>query len=219
MGKLIVLEAGDGSGKETQTNLLYERLQKDGVSCKKITFPNYQSDSSAPVKMYLSGQLGKHIEDISAYEASVLFAVDRFASYRAIWKNFYDTHDIILADRYVTSNFIHQGIKLSKDERKKFIAWLENFEYEILHLPRPDKVIFLDMPSEISDQLLKNRFGEKDLHEQNKNYLHACHKLYQEIATEFSWEKISCVDQHQKLRSPEEISQDVYKVVQTLLKK
>jgi len=147
-GKLIIIESGaDASGKATQTNKLYERLVQEGYKVKKITFPNYDSDSSALVKMYLNGDFGKDPNDVSPYVASTFYAVDRFASYRTEWGQAYNDGWIILADRYTTSNMVHQAAKIKDmEEKDRFLDWLWNFEFEIYKLPVPDCVIFLDMP-------------------------------------------------------------------------
>ena len=175
-GKLIIIEAGDGCGKATQTKLLYDRLNQAGYKVKKIEYPDYESPACTPVKMYLQGEFGGHVDDVNAYAASVLFAVDRYASYRMKWKKDYEEGTIILADRYTTSNMVHQAVKIEDSKmRDEFLSWLWDTEFTKMGLPVPDKVIFLNMPPDISNKLIDNRAKKdnrkKDIHEQDKNYL------------------------------------------------
>ena len=139
---LIAIDGTDASGKATQTALLAQRLKGDGINVLEVSYPNYNSPSSGPVKMYLEGALGKKAEDTDAYAASVLFAVDRFASFRAEWKEFYERDDyVILLNRYTTANAVHQLSKIDDEaEKEKFIDWLFDFEYRLLGIPAPDLV-------------------------------------------------------------------------------
>ena len=195
---LIAIDGTDASGKATQTALLAQRLRDEGKNVIEISYPNYDSPSSGPVKMYLEGKLGKTAGDTDAYAASVLFAVDRFASFRAEWKEFYDRDDhIILLNRYTTANAVHQLSKIDDvSEKEKFLEWLFDFEYGLLKIPSPDLVIYLEMPTEISLALLEKRCDDtgasKDIHEEDKNHLsksrdaaiYACEKL--------GWHRITC---------------------------
>ena len=156
MGKLIAVEGLDASGKATQSALLCEYLAREGVSYQQVSFPQYDSPSSALVRMYLSGQLGS-LEEIGAYAASSFFAVDRYASFRTGWKVAYDRGEVIVADRYTTSNASHQASKLPQEQWEEYLDWLEDFEYGRLGLPRPDGVIFLDMHPHTSRKLLLQR--------------------------------------------------------------
>ena len=157
-GKLIIIEAGDGCGKATQTKLLYDRLNQAGYKVKKVEYPDYESPACTPVKMYLQGEFGGHVDDVNAYAASVLFAVDRYASYRMKWKKDYEEGTIILADRYTTSNMVHQAVKIEdRKMRDEFLSWLWDTEFTKMGLPVPDKVIFLNMPPDISNKLIDNR--------------------------------------------------------------
>ena len=211
-GKLFVIEAGDGSGKATQTRKLFERLTAEGQMVKQVSFPDYASPSSALVKMYLHGDFGSHADDIDAYAASTFYAVDRYASFRMNWKKFYDAGDIILADRYTTSNMVHQAVKISDDiERDKFLDWLDDFEYGKLKLPRPDLVIFLDMPPEVSEKLIKER-NRTDIHEKDFDYLRRCYVAYKEIARKFNWVTIKC-SIGENPRTIEEIHEDIFSVL------
>ena len=181
-GKLIIIEAGDGCGKATQTKLLYDRLNQAGYKVKKIEYPDYESPACTPVKMYLQGEFGGHVDDVNAYAASVLFAVDRYASYRMKWKKDYEEGTIILADRYTTSNMVHQAVKIEDSKmRDEFLSWLWDTEFTKMGLPVPDKVIFLNMPPDISNKLIDNRAKKdnrkKDIHEQDKNYLEKYKKM------------------------------------------
>ena len=209
-GKLIVIEAGDGSGKATQTKLLFDHLKAEGLPVRQISFPDYESPSSSLVKMYLKGDFGKHADDVDAYAASTFYAVDRYASFKMKWKQFYDAGEIILADRYVTSNMVHQAVKIADDiKRNEFLDWLDDFEYVKLKLPRPDLVIFLDMPPAISEKLIKERKRE-DIHEKDFDYLHRCYDSYKELANKFNWVVINCSDGKEP-RTIEEIHKDIIK--------
>ena len=220
-GKLIILEAGDGSGKATQTKMLCDHLARDGRRVHRIEFPDYASDSSALVRMYLSGAFGGHADDVNAYAASTFFAVDRYASYRTKWKTWYDAGDIILADRYTTSNMVHQAVKL-KDaaEREAFLAWLEDFEYQKLGLPAPDTVIFLDMAPDVANRLIAARAKaagtKEDIHEKDKAYLAKCHGAYLALAEKYGWQRVVCSKDGEP-RKIEDIHQDVYAAVSTTL--
>lgn len=213
-GTLIVLEGIDGSGKETQASLLEKKLKEKGREVMHISFPDYKSPSSALVKMYLKGDFGKNPEDVNPYAASLFYAVDRFASYRMKWKDFYQKGGIIIADRYTTSNMVHQMTKYeNKKERKDFLSWLEKTEYEELELPVPDLVILLDIPLTVSENLVKERArqgGSMDIHEQHLGYLRKCHDAYQELVSLYGWKRIPCTEEG-KLRTIEDIGKDVEK--------
>lgn len=219
-GKLIILEAGDASGKETQTRLLYERLLSEGRNVTRVSFPDYESDSSALVKMYLRGDFGAQAADVDAYAASAFFAVDRYASFHRKWGEAYRRGGVILSDRYTTSNLAHQAVKLDNEKaRREYFSWLEDFEYIRLGLPRPDLVVFLDMPPEASDCLLAARAkeaGTADIHEKDKNYLHRVHEAYAEAARLFGWTRVAC-GKGATPRKPEDIADDVYRAVLPVL--
>lgn len=213
-GTLIVLEGIDGSGKETQASFLEKKLKEKGREVMHISFPDYESPSSALVKMYLKGDFGKNPEDVNPYAASLFYAVDRFASYRMKWKDFYQKGGIIIADRYTTSNMVHQMTKYEdKKARKDFLSWLEKTEYEELELPVPDLVILLDIPLRVSENLVKERArqgGSMDIHEQHLDYLRKCHDAYQELVNLYGWKRIPCTEEG-KLRTIEDIGKDVEK--------
>ena len=204
MGKLFVIEGTDGSGKQTQFNLLKEHFEKEKIEFKTVSFPNYDSPSSSLVKMYLAGEFGKNAKDVNAYIASTFYAVDRYATFQKTYKEFYDNGGIIIADRYTTSNMIHQAGKISnKEERKNFLEWLYNFEFTLYGLPIPNKVFFLNMPPEYSKILMKNRKNkitqseEKDIHEIDSKHLLDSYNAACELATEYNWNEIICVKNNQ----------------------
>lgn len=219
-GKLIVLEGIDGSGKETQSNLLEKKLKEKGRKVMHISFPDYESPSSALVKMYLKGDFGRNPEDVNPYAASLFYAVDRFASYRMKWKDFYEKGGIVIADRYTTSNMVHQMTKYEDEvKRKDFLSWLEKTEYGELELPRPDLVILLDIPLAVSENLVKERAkkgGSMDIHEQHLDYLRKCHDAYRQLVALYHWKRIPCTEEG-RLRSIEDIGKDVEKAVAAVM--
>ena len=211
-GKLIVFEGIDGSGKATQAALLAQALQAEHIPVMQVTFPDYDSESSALVKMYLRGDFGSDPSAVNPYAASLFYALDRFASYRMKWKAFYEKGGVVIADRYTTSNMVHQMTKYDETEqRDAFVDWLEKTEYEELELPRPDAVILLDIPLSVSKELVCRRAalgGSMDIHEQHMEYLEKCYYAYQALIQRYGWKKISCMD-GKLLRSPEDIAGEV----------
>ena len=220
-GTLIVLEGIDGSGKETQSALLEKKLRQEKKEVMHVSFPDYDSPSSSLVKMYLKGDFGRDPSDVNPYAASLFYAVDRFASYRMKWKSFYEKGGIIIADRYTTSNMVHQMTKYEDAEkREEFLSWLEKTEYEELELPRPDLVILLDIPLSVSEGLVKKRAlqgGSMDIHEQHLDYLKKCCDAYQELVDRYGWKRISCT-RDGKLRSIEAIGIDVAQAAAAVMK-
>lgn len=220
---LIVIEGVDCSGKETQTENLYNNLKNEGRKVMRISFPDYESESSSLVKMYLRGDFGKSAYDVNPYTASAFFAVDRFASYKTKWGN--ELEDgVVVADRYVTSNMVHQASKMKTDaEKEEYINWLYDFEYEKLGLPKPDMVIFLDMPPEISAKLnaeRKNKItGEavKDIHESDLSYLKASYDNAHFVAAHQNWHRINCAP-NGNLRTIEDISKEILLAVKEKIK-
>ena len=212
MGKLIVIEGLDGSGKSTQLELLPAALEKKGINCRTVSFPDYESDSSALIKMYLNGQFGDKPTDVNAYAASAFYAVDRFASYKTNWGDFYNNGGTVIAGRYVTSNAVHQTSKLDKSQWKDFLDWLYDFEYNTISIPAPNKVIFLDMPTEVSQKLLRNRYegddSKKDIHEKDKAYLDRCREAALFTAQYSGWSIINCGENGQP-RSVRDIAEDI----------
>ncbi|WP_455630481.1 dTMP kinase [Megamonas sp.] len=220
-GKLIIIEAGDGSGKATQTKLLYDALIGMGKNVMKVEYPDYASEACAPVKMYLRGEFGGHADDVNAYAASLFFAVDRYASYRKKWKKAYEDGAIILADRYTTSNMVHQAVKIQDEkEREKFLHWLWDTEFVKMGLPVPDKVIFLNMPADLSGRLIDDRAQKtktaKDIHEKDAAYLARCHEVYEQMAQKYGWDVVNCAENGQ-LRSIEAIHRDVMACIEKYL--
>ena len=221
MSYLIALDGTDASGKATQTALLEKRLSDDGFSVRTVSFPDYDSPSSGPLKMYLEGKLGKDPNDTSAYAASVLFAVDRFASFRSQWRDFYEKPDgVILLNRYTTSNAVHQGGKLPPEQRGAFYRWLYDLEYEKLGLPEPSLVLWLDMPVALSEQLMRareSRTGTKaDIHERDEDYLLRCRAVAREAAEHGGWTHIDC-SRGGALRRVEDIHEEIYRYVKACL--
>lgn len=196
MSKLIIIEGLDGSGKSTQTALIEKTFDEKKIAYRKIKLPDYDSPSSALVKMYLCGDFGKEAGDVNAYAASAFYAVDRYASYKTDWKNDYLNKEIILADRYATSNYIYQMEKLPKEQWDNYLAWAEDFEYNKIDIPRPDLVIYLDMPIEISQMLMTGRYNgdenRKDVHERDIDFLHRCRAAALYAAKKQNWHVINC---------------------------
>ncbi len=196
VGRIAVLEGLDGSGKSTQFEMLDKYLTDKGIRHRSISFPDYDNESSALVKLYLSGRIGSSPSDVNAYAASSFYAVDRYVSYRRFWEQDYKSGAFISAARYVTSNCIYQMTKLPEEQWDAYIEWLEDYEYERLGLPRPDCVIFLDMPIEISQKLMSTRYNgdetKKDIHEADVSYLHACRRAALFTAERCGWKLIAC---------------------------
>lgn len=219
MGILIAIDGVDASGKQTQTELLYERLKKENKRVRKISFPAYDKPSSVLVKQYLSGEYGKNAKDVNAYAASVLFAADRFSTYRTDWINDFKDDTIIIADRYVSSNMIHQAGKIEDTkEKEKFLDWISDLEFKKFELPEPTVTIFLDMPTEYGIKLMEKRnnkiTGEekKDIHEADRKYLEASYKNACFVAKKFGWETVSCVKDGQ-IRTFEDINDEIYQII------
>ena len=223
MGKLIVIEGTDSSGKETQTKRLFEKLEEKGLKVKKISFPNYDSPACEPVKMYLAGAFGEDAMKVNPYPVSTMYAIDRYASFKIDWEKFYNEDGIIVTDRYVTSNMVHQASKIKDlDEKKQYLNWLEDLEYEKMGIPRPDLVIFLNMPTEMAVKLMaerKNKItGEekKDIHERDKEYLKESHANACKIANTYNWKEIKCSD-GERIKTIEEIGEEVFSLVEKVV--
>lgn len=211
-GKVIVIEGLDGSGKATQSKLLYEALAAAGRSVRQVSFPDYDSDSSALVKMYLAGDFGSDPSDVNAYAASTFFAVDRFASFKRDWGKFYQEGGIVIADRYTTSNAIHQCSKLPREEWDGFLTWLFDFEFHLLGIPKPDKVIYLQVDPKVSQKLMSQRYhgdeSKKDIHESNLSYLAKSAQAARHCAQTLGWETVSC-DDGEAMRGIDEIHRTI----------
>ena len=220
MGKLIVLEGTDGSGKSTQMNLLAESLEKSGVPFMRLRFPRYEKDSSALIRLYLGGAFGGHPKDVNPYAASLFYAVDRYASYREDWQKFYENGGLLIADRYTTSNAVHQGSKLPPEEREAFFAWLADLEYGKMQLPEPDLVVWLDMPIALSEKLMRKRENQTqttaDIHEKDHDYLIKCHEAAAAAAAYYGWRRVAC-GKKSEIRTIEEVHGDVAALIQEVL--
>lgn len=220
MGKLIVIEGTDGSGKSTQFRLITQRLEKEQVDFRKIVFPRYDRPSSALIRMYLGGEFGDKPSDVNGYAASAFFAVDRFASYKQDWGKYYEDGGLILSDRYTTSNAVHQSVKQPESERGEFLRWLYEFEYDKLGLPRPDLTIYLDVPTDFTEKLLRHREADTntqaDIHEKDMQYLAACRQAGKAAASFYNWTVIQCV-RDGVMRSIEDIHEEIYQKVKACL--
>ena len=219
MGKLFVIDGTDGSGKQTQFQQLQESLLKDGIDYKVVSFPNYDSPSSALVQMYLSGEFGENAKEISPYIASTFYAADRYATFQTGYKKYYENGGIILADRYTTANMVHQAGKIKDEkEREKFLNWLWDFEFNLYGLPVPNEVFFLNMPVKKSIELMKNRENKfthqekKDIHERDVNHLKDAYEAACDVSKKYNWYEIKCV-KNNEIRTIEDIHQEIYNEV------
>ena len=215
-GKLIVFEGTDGSGKSTQFKLLCDRLAGQGTQFHRLVFPQYSEPSSALLRMYLNGEFGSHPTDVNPYAASTFYAVDRYAAWKKVWGEHYRAGELILSDRYTTSNAVHQGGKLSEGDQPAFFDWLFDFEYQKLGLPQPDLVIYLDMPTEQSLRLLRSREAattKGDIHEVDPDYLALCRQTALRAAAHYGWQRIPCVDGQGQLRTIADIHQEIWACV------
>ena len=219
-GKLIVLEGLDGSGKATQAKLLAAALTAAGRQVREITFPDYASDSSALVKMYLAGRFGDKPDDVNAYAASSFYAVDRYASYKTDWGAFYEAGGVIIADRYTTSNAVHQCSKLPHEAWQGFLDWLFDYEFRLLGLPAPDGVIYLQVDPAVSQRLMTGRYHgdetKKDVHEKDVEYLARSRRAAEYCAKTLGWHTVHCTA-GDEMRTIEDIQTEVQAVAAQLL--
>lgn len=220
MGKLFVIDGTDGCGKQTQCAKLQERLTKEGIEYKTVSFPNYDSPSSSLVKMYLSGEFGENAKDVSPYIASTFYAGDRYATYKTTLEEFYKAGGIVLVDRYTTSNMIHQAGKIQdKEERGKFLDWLWDFEFNLYGIPVPTKTFFLNMPTEVAVKLMaerENKFTHtqaKDIHERDINHLKDSYNAAVSLVDKYDWKEIKCVE-NDKIKTIEEIHEEIWEEIQ-----
>ena len=217
-GKIIVIEGADGSGKQLQSQLLFKALEEKGEKVKLQSFPNYQSASSAPVKMYLGGELSATANEIDAYQSSVLFAVDRLCTMKQL-ENFINDGGTLILDRYVQSNMFHQACKIiDEKECDKFLDWINNFEFGLLKLPKPDVVFFLDVPPQVSKKLREerniNKNGQKtDIHETDQEHLIKAYNTGIKVSEKFRWQKIHCVDNNNNIETPNTIHKKIMEIV------
>ncbi len=220
MGKLIVFEGTDGAGKSTQLELLTRRLNKRGIAFHRLRFPRYEEPSSALIRMYLGGEFGVRPGDVNAYAASAFYAVDRYASWAKDWKRPYEAGELFFADRYTTSNAVHQGSKLPEGEREAFFQWLDDFEFCRLGLPRPDLVLLLDLPVELSLELMSRRAEERgrraDIHEKDPGYLRDCRQTALQAARAYGWTVVKA-SRDGKVRAAEDIAAEIDLYIKTIL--
>ena len=220
MGKLIVIEGTDGSGKSTQFKELSRHLEQDGTAFRHLVFPRYDQESSALIRMYLGGQFGSRPADVNAYAASTFYAVDRYASYKMDWGQWYEDGGLILSDRYTTSNAVHQMSKEPEEKQDTFLTWLYDLEYGKMGLPRPDLVIYLDVPTDFTYKMLRHREQDTntkaDIHEQDMQYLATCRNAGRKAARFYGWKVVNCV-RDGKMRSIQDIHKEIYGLVKTCL--
>lgn len=219
-GKLIVIEGLDGSGKATQAEKLYDVLNNQGMNVRKVSFPDYDSPSSELVKMYLAGEFGSKPDSVNPYAASSFYACDRFASYKSKWGKLYESGGIIIADRYTTSNAIHQCSKLPREKWEKFLGWLFDYEYELMGIPKPDCVIYLRMEPEASQKLMSARYSndesKKDIHESDLDYLKKSRNAADYCAASLGWKTVEC-SAGGEIRLIDDIYADIYRIVSNII--
>ena len=215
-GRLIVIEGLDGSGKGTQATRLCETLAAQGCKVRKVSFPDYESNSSALIKMYLAGEFGTDPNSVNAYAASSFFAVDRFASYKKDWGKFYEDGGIVISDRYTTSNAVHQCSKLPQEQWDAFLQWLFDFEYRLMGIPAPDKVIYLQVDPAVSQKLMTGRYqgdeSKKDIHEKDRAYLDRSRLAAEYCAGKLGWQTVHCVLAG-AMRTIEDIGREILEIV------
>lgn len=220
MGKLIVIEGTDGSGKSTQFRLLTERVAAEGREFQKLVFPQYKEESSALIRMYLGGEFGTKPSDVNAYAASAFYAVDRYASYKKVWGQWYEQGGLVLSDRYTTSNAVHQASKEPEEKQGEFLRWLYEFEYDKMGLPRPDLTIYLDVPTDFTEKMMRSREAatntHADIHEKDLEYLATCRRTGKAAAAFYNWTVIDCV-RDGAMRSIEDIHEEIYSHVMACL--
>ena len=222
MSKLIVIEGLDGSGKSTQIEQIKKYISSKNIKYRQIKLPDYDDRSSTLVKMYLDGQFGSNPSDVNAYAAASFYAVDRYASYKQHWGKDYENGVVILADRYTTSNAVHQTSKLPAEKWDEFLAWLYSYEFEYLGIPKPDTVIYLDMDPQASQKLMSGRYhgdeSKKDIHEKDVEYLNNCRKSALYSAEKLDWKVVKC-SQNGNVRSIEDISYEIITILEKELNK
>jgi len=216
LGKVIVFEGIDGSGKSTQFDLICKRLSDEKRDFKRIVFPRYNEPSSALIKMYLAGDFGDKPDSVNAYAASSFYAVDRFASFVLEWQDYYKGGGLVLTDRYTTSNALHQGAKIAASQRESFFKWLYEYEFDLIGLPAPDLVIYMDISAEFAARRLRRRQSETgtyaDIHENDMAYLRSCAQSGEQAAAEYGWHKICCVNDGME-RDKNDIHAEIYEEI------
>ncbi|MCX7589422.1 MAG: hypothetical protein N2Z85_00575 [Patescibacteria group bacterium] len=224
-GKLIILEGTDGSGKTTQLNLLVKKLKQKSIKFKTFDFPQYNKESSYFIKKYLNGEYGTW-KEVGPYKTSIFYALDRFDVGQEI-KNWLNQGYLVISNRYTASNLAHQGSKIkSIISRKKFFNWVLNFEHNILEIPRPNLNIVLYMPAEIAQKLVDQKGDreylkrvKRDIHEADLKYLKNTEKVYLDLIKLYplDFKKIDCF-LNNKILSPEEINQKIWKILEKFIK-
>lgn len=221
MKRLFIIEGIDGSGKTTQVAMLRKRLEEMGKTVRQIKLPNYGSPACAPVEQYLAGAYGEDADEVNAYAASSFYAVDRFAHYKTDWGKDYNDGKIIVSDRYVSSNLLHQCAKLPAEERIPYMEWLDDFEFGKMGIPRPDAVFFLDVPPKITGDLMTGRYegdeSKKDIHERDNDYLRRCYEMGIYCCENLGFHRIACLDERGNMLSKEEISDRIFNTIAHLL--
>ena len=223
MGILIAIEGTDSSGKQTQSERLYKSLCDMGINARLVSYPAYESHSSALVKMYLAGEFGTDPKDVNAYAASTFYAVDRYATYKKDWGRDYENGTVIIADRYVPSNLIHQASKLTDADKPQFVEWLSDLEYEKFGLPRPDATVFLDMPADVAQRLMSERTNKidnsdtKDIHERNSEYLKNSYLNAKGVAEQLSWNVVACADELGNVRTIDDIASEILNIARNII--
>ncbi len=219
-GIIIVIEGIDSSGKATQVKMVYEELINEKYRAMRLEFPDYKSDSSALIKMYLNGKFGKDPKSVNPYAASLFFAADRFASYKSDWEKFYIEGGILILDRYVSSNMIYQAAKIkSEKKRKEYLDWINDLEFKKLSLPKPDIVIFLNMPPGFCFKLNDKRLnkidgsGKKDIHESDSCYLEKTYEVALNAAKKYKWAIVDCVENN-SIKSINEINDEILRIIE-----
>ena len=220
MSKLIVIDGLDGCGKTTQYEQLTKMLARTGKAVLPVSFPDYGEQSSTLVQLYLSGGITKDANEVNPYAASVFYSADRYISFKKHWEDAWEKGVFVLAARYTTSNIIHQMSKLPRESWDYFIAWLEHFEYKLMGLPKPDRVLFLDMPLEVTRALLSKRYlgdaSQEDIHESNLAYMERCRECALYAADKLGWSVITC-SENLKPRAIRDISKDIWESVEPLI--
>ena len=226
MNKIFVIDGTDGSGKQTQLEKLCDRFESEGIKYAKFSFPRYDNPSSSLVKMYLAGEFGDNAQAISPYVASLFYSLDRYACYKQEMEKAIAEGKVILLDRYTSANMVHQAGKISDlVERDKFLNWLYDLEFNILGLPYPTEIFFLNMPLEKSEELMKNRpnkitnENKKDIHESNKEHLKAAYDAGIYVAEKYNWCHIKCCDENNNIRTIENIHEQIYMEIKKHLDK
>jgi dTMP kinase len=220
MGKFIVIDGLDGSGKGTQTDILVEKLKSEGKRVRTLSFPVYENDSSMFVRMYLDGKFGKNPSDTNAFAASMFFACDRYISFKTDWlKDIEDPDTYVIANRYTSANAVHQLSKLPREEWDEFLKWLWDFEFSRLCLPVPDATIYLELPPALSLSLVRSRSAETgrkmDIHELDTSYMEKCYDAALFSCKALGWKQIKCYE-GDKIRTIDDISKQIYDEVSRL---